>query len=61
MKNVNYKSEVIVNDNFIKADQYEEIKILEHRFNLATEIAKICECKDTAVEKIMEVLEKAGV
>lgn len=61
MKNLNYRSEGIVNDNFIQADRQEEIQKLEHRYNLASEIAKICECKDSAVEKIMNVLEKAGI
>ena len=61
MKNLNYKNEVITNDNFVKADKYEEIKILEYRYNLASEIAKICECKENAIEKIADVLEKAGI
>jgi hypothetical protein len=61
MKNVDYRSEKITNDNFIQADKMDEIRTLEHRFNLATKIAKICECKDSAVEKIADVLEKAGI
>ena len=61
MKNLNYRSEGITNDNFVKADKYEEIRTLEHRFNLASEIAKICECGEKGIEKIMNVLEKAGI
>ena len=58
---MDYRSEKNTDNLFIRGDEEEERRELERRYNLSREIAEICECKESAIMKIFDVLEKAGI
>ena len=59
---MDYRSEMNIDNQFIGEEVYDLQHNFERRWELATKIAEICNCKtDTAVEKIYKVIEKSGM